>query len=150
MWAGLTPDSKGDQRVIPKSLFAADRRHHTSRRKGALPASRLSRRPAKYRAKKTKGLEPHPKTVSDTAPRQEFSPTSHDAEQAADCQCDFFFLISVPYVDTCCTEHMCTHGRANGQRSTRPHNSTRLDPRHASLLGSTTPPFLVFCRCFCR
>jgi hypothetical protein len=23
----------------------------------------LSRRPAKYRAKKTKGLEPHPKTV---------------------------------------------------------------------------------------
>jgi hypothetical protein len=25
--------------VIPKSLFAADRRHHTSRRKGALPAS---------------------------------------------------------------------------------------------------------------
>ena len=29
MWAGLTPDSKGDPTVIPRSLIAADRRHHT-------------------------------------------------------------------------------------------------------------------------
>ena len=58
--------------MIPGSLIAADRRHHTCLRDARSTAG-LSRRPAKYRAKKTKGLEPHPKTVSDTVHRQELS-----------------------------------------------------------------------------
>jgi len=71
MWAGLTPDSKGDPTGDTEE---PDRRRQetpylSARSQGSTAG--LSRRPAKYRAKKTNGLEPHPKTVSDTAHRQE-------------------------------------------------------------------------------
>jgi len=56
MWAGLTPGSKGDPTGDTEE---PDRRrqetpHLSARRKGALPASPGG---AKYRAKKTKGLD---------------------------------------------------------------------------------------------
>ena len=62
--------------MIPRSLIrvAADRRHHTclrDAREHCRPAKKKKAR--KYRAKKTKGLEPHPKTVSNTAPARAFA-----------------------------------------------------------------------------
>jgi len=58
MWAGLTPDSKGDPTGDTEE---PDRRRQetpqlSARRKGALPG--LSRRPAKYRGKKLRVLNP--------------------------------------------------------------------------------------------
>ena len=47
------------RRVIPRSLFVAARRHHTCLR-DASERYRPLGRPARYRAKKTKSLEPHP------------------------------------------------------------------------------------------
>ena len=73
MWAGLTPDSKVDS---TGDTGEPDRRrqetpHLSARRKGALPASPGG--PPSTGQKKLKGLEPHPKTVSDTVHRQELS-----------------------------------------------------------------------------
>ena len=60
MWAGLTPGSNEARRVIPRCLFVAARRHHTCLR-DASERYRPLGRPARYQAKKTKGLEPHPR-----------------------------------------------------------------------------------------
>ena len=62
IWAGLSPDSNEAQRAMPPSLIAAARRHHTWLR-DAKEHCRPLGRPANYRAKKAKGLEPHPWTV---------------------------------------------------------------------------------------
>ena len=62
MWAGLTPGSNEARRVIPCCLFVAARRHHTCPR-DASERYRPLGRPTKYRAKKSKGLEPHPRAV---------------------------------------------------------------------------------------
>ena len=48
--------------MIPKSLIAAVRRHYTCLRDSTEHCRPLGR-PARYRAKKTEGLEPHPRAV---------------------------------------------------------------------------------------
>ena len=56
--------------MLPKSQFAADRRHHTclhDAREHCRPLQAARQVPGK------KKLEPHPKTVSNTAHRQELS-----------------------------------------------------------------------------
>jgi len=73
MWAGLTPDSKGDPTGDTEE---PDRRrqetpHLSARRKGALPASPGG--PPSTGQKKLRVLNPILKTVSDTAHRQELS-----------------------------------------------------------------------------
>ena len=60
--------------MLPRSLIAADcRPTGDTTPVCATQGSTAGLSTAKYRAKKTKGLEPHPKTVSDTAHRQELS-----------------------------------------------------------------------------
>jgi len=64
MWAGLTPGSNEarDSAGKPRSLLVAARRHHTCLR-DASERYRPLGRPARYQAKPTKGLEPHPTAV---------------------------------------------------------------------------------------
>jgi hypothetical protein len=57
----------GEERVIPQSLvaaarIAAARRHYTCLRDASEHYRPLGR-PARYQAKNTKGLEPHPRTA---------------------------------------------------------------------------------------
>ena len=65
MWAGLTLDSKGDPTGDTEE---PDRRRQETPPVCATQGSTAgpSRRPAKYRAKKTKGLEPHIHRIQST------------------------------------------------------------------------------------